>query len=71
MESKILVLQSLVGLKMFKKNKYTEALRLNTKGRIKYEYEHPRTGEVFLYSRKGPHKKGGVTLIYKGKAKNG
>jgi hypothetical protein len=56
---------------MFKKNKYIEALRLNTEGRIKYEYEHPRTGEVFLYSRKGPHKKGGVTLIYKGKAKNG
>jgi|TARA_B100001778_G_C18535527_1_gene605695 hypothetical protein len=56
---------------MFKNNKYTEALQSETKSTVKYEYENPKTGEVFLYSRTGPHKKDGVVLIYKGKAKNG
>jgi|TARA_R100001163_G_C5040000_1_gene178350 hypothetical protein len=56
---------------MFKNNKYIEALRLETKSTVKYEYENPKTGEVFLYSRTGPYKKDGVVLIYKGKVKNG
>jgi len=34
----------------------------------KYKYENPKTGEVFTYVRKGVYKKGGVFLIYKGKA---
>ena len=33
-----------------------------------YKYEHPKTGEVFTYSRKGNYKKDGMMLIYKGKA---
>ena len=34
-----------------------------------FRYEHPKTGEVYTYRRKGVYKKGGVFLIYKGKAK--
>ena len=33
-----------------------------------YLYEHPKTGEVSTYSRKGIYKKDGEILIYKGKA---
>ena len=33
-----------------------------------YIYEHPRTGEMFTYRRKGVYKKNGVILLYKGKA---
>ena len=33
-----------------------------------YKYEHPKTGEVFTYSRMGNYKKDGVMLVYKGKA---
>jgi len=33
-----------------------------------YKYENPKTGEVYYFSRKGIHKKDGVTLTYKGKA---
>jgi len=33
-----------------------------------YLYEHPKTGEVSTYSRKGVYKKDGEILIYKGKA---
>ena len=35
-----------------------------------YKYENPRTGEILMYSRRGPHKKDGVSLVYKGKADN-
>ena len=31
-----------------------------------YKYENPKTGEIFIYSRKGPYKKDGVYLVYKG-----
>lgn len=33
-----------------------------------YQYENPKTGEMFTYTRKGVYKKDGVTLRYKGKA---
>ena len=33
-----------------------------------YVYEHPKTGEIFTYRRKGIYKKKGVILLYKGKA---
>lgn len=33
-----------------------------------YKYEHPKTGEIFTYVRRGVYKKDGVTLRYKGKA---
>ena len=36
-----------------------------------YKYENPRTGEIFIYSRRGPHKKDGVVLLYKGRASQG
>jgi hypothetical protein len=36
-----------------------------------YKYENPRTGEIFMYSRRGPHKKDGVSLVYKGRATEG
>jgi len=38
------------------------------KSKAAYEYENPKTGQVFEYSRRGVYKKDGVTLIYKGKA---
>lgn len=34
-----------------------------------FRYEHPKTGEIYNYSRKGIYKKDGVFLIYRGKAK--
>jgi hypothetical protein len=34
----------------------------------RYLYENTKTGEVFTYTRKGAHKKGGTLLIYRGKA---
>ena len=33
-----------------------------------YQYENPKTGEMFFYSRKGIYKKDGINLVYKGKA---
>ncbi len=33
-----------------------------------FEYENPKTGEVFTYNRQGNYKKDGVSLVYKGKA---
>ena len=30
-----------------------------------YEYEDPKTGELFYYSRKGAYRKNGRTLIFK------
>ena len=33
-----------------------------------YLYENVKTGEVFTYTRKGGHRKGGTLLIYRGKA---
>ena len=30
-----------------------------------YEYEDPKTGELFYYSRKGTYRKNGRTLIFK------
>jgi len=45
--------------------KYTEEKKKNgSKG--DYKYENPKTGEIFIYSRKGPYKKDGVYLVYKG-----
>ena len=35
-----------------------------------YKYQNPKTGEVFIYSRRGIYKKDGVMLIYKGKAEH-
>tara|TARA_R100000005_G_C4829422_1_gene106599 strand:- start:159 stop:320 length:162 start_codon:yes stop_codon:yes gene_type:complete len=49
-------------------NKYQEYFRSLQKSSSGYKYEHPKTGEVFTYRRKGIYKKGGVTLIYKGRA---
>jgi len=33
-----------------------------------YKYENPKTGEVFIYTRKGTYKKGNTILVYKGVA---
>ena len=55
--------------------KYSEYVRnyLATRKKPKpasagYQYENPKTGEMFTYTRKGVYKKDGVTLRYKGKA---
>ncbi len=32
-----------------------------------YQYQHPKTGEIFTYQRQGVYKKDGITLVYKGK----
>ncbi len=34
----------------------------------KYKYENPKTGEIFTYTRRGNHKKGDVSLIFRGEA---
>ena len=31
-----------------------------------YKYENPKTGEIFIYSRRGTYRKNGTNLIYKG-----
>ena len=36
-----------------------------------FRYEHPKTGEVYTYRRKGIYKKDGVFLIYRGEAQEG
>ena len=36
-----------------------------------YRYEDPRTGEVFIYSRKGTYRKNGRVLVYRGVANGG
>ena len=38
------------------------------KSEAAYQYEHPKTGEIFTYVRKGVYKKDGMTLRYKGRA---
>ena len=38
------------------------------KAEADYKYENPRTGEVFIYSRRGTYKKDGVMLVYRGVA---
>ncbi len=48
-------------------NKYQDYFRSLQKSSSGYKYEHPKTGEVFTYRRKGIYKKGGVTLIKKGR----
>jgi hypothetical protein len=45
--------------KPFRKSKESEGA---------YQYENPKTGEMFNYSRKGIYKKDGINLVYKGKA---
>ena len=40
----------------------------NPKSEAAYQYEHPKTGEIFTYVRKGVYKKDGMTLRYKGRA---
>ena len=41
------------------------------KGKSKgaYEYEDPKTGELFYYSRKGVYRKNGRTLVFKKRTK--
>jgi len=41
------------------------------KGKTKaaYEYEDPKTGELFYYSRKGVYRKNGRTLVFKKRTK--
>jgi len=36
-----------------------------------FKYQNPKTGEITYYARKGPHKKDGVSLVYKGRASQG
>jgi len=45
-----------------------EDFELLRKGKSSYKYENPKTGEQFTYRRKGLHKKGDTTLVYKGEA---
>ena len=40
----------------------------NSEAEADYKYQNPKTGEVFIYSRRDIYKKDGVTLVYKGKA---
>lgn len=47
---------------------WKKAQKPNKKSKSSYQYEHPKTGEVFTYSRMGNYKKDGMMLIYKGKA---
>ena len=47
---------------------WKKAQKPKKKSKAAYEYENPKTGQVFEYSRRGVYKKDGVTLIYKGKA---
>mgnify|MGYP003112928866 CR=1 FL=1 len=35
------------------------------KSKAAYEYEDPKTGELFYYSRKGVYRKNGRTLVFK------
>ena len=49
-------------------NKYQNYFRSLYDSSSGYKYEHPETGEIFTYRRKGVYRKGGVTLRYKGKA---
>tara|TARA_B100001564_G_scaffold173205_1_gene145748 strand:+ start:5727 stop:6353 length:627 start_codon:yes stop_codon:yes gene_type:complete len=39
-----------------------------SKGKSSYKYENPKTGEEFIYRRKGVYRKDNTTLVYKGKA---
>lgn len=34
----------------------------------RFEYEDPKTGEVFLFNRRGGHKKNGRLLVFRGEA---
>ena len=36
-----------------------------------FKYVNPKTGEITYYTRKGLHRKDGVTLVYKGRASQG
>ena len=45
-----------------------ELLRKKKESEGAYQYENPKTGEIFNYSRKGIYKKDGINLVYKGKA---
>ena len=47
---------------------WKKAQKPKKKSKGSFEYENPKTGQVFKYSRKGLYKKDGVTLRYKGKA---
>ena len=55
--------------------KYIDALKKYTEEKNKeesksdYKYENPKTGEIFIYSRRGRKKKDGVYLVYRGIAK--
>jgi len=47
---------------------WKKAQKPKKKSKSSYQYENPKTGQVFEYARKGVYKKDGVTLVYKGKA---
>ena len=47
---------------------WKKAQKPKNKSKSAYEYENPKTGQVFKYARKGVYKKDGVVLLYKGKA---
>ena len=47
---------------------WKKAQKPKYKSKSAYEYENPKTGQVFKYARKGVYKKDGVVLVYKGKA---
>jgi len=47
---------------------WKKAQKPKNKSKSAYEYENPKTGQVFKYARKGVYKKDGVVLVYKGKA---
>ena len=51
-------------------NKYLQAMREYFESKSDYRYEDPRTGEVFIYSRKGTYKKNGRVLVYRGIAED-
>ena len=56
--------------------KYIDALKKYAEEKNKeeseadYKYENPKTGEIFIYSRRGRKKKDGVYLVYRGIAGN-
>lgn len=54
-----------------KMKKYINAMNEYLKSSSDYRYEDPRTGEVFIYSRKGTYRKNGRVLVYRGRAGKG
>jgi len=44
-------------------NKYIQAICEYLESKAYYEYEDPKTGEIYRYKRKGLYKKNGRVLI--------